>query len=808
MVYNNVPNSYLKNIILICQTSSGSSVVYNYPPDHTFINNFNNKSVIKTKTNDSNINVDNTNSNNNNNFDDNEIFQSDILNNDSNSMNNLESSFKEITLKNSMEKDLNNFDSSDMSEGSNISTDYADYSSDVSSIITNESNFVQEPHTNQSPNNLENFNSYLSREEKFRLRSNTIDQNAISHDSPEYKIVQEFIDKYTDENIIFSAEDSISGLDKDIIAEYCIPPRHLTNQKFEFTCDELSFVGLPISSKNHDGSWKDIKNTESSETPDTKSIKSGSYSISVNDTIYTFNLVFLLDPPLVEYDQRVDDIYDNVCSKFAIFLRFVQQESDYLNKEIYKITKINENFGYNKDGSMVFDKYKSLLLNSSLCRAITKCYHRITDNKIANLVIDDDKFISLQIPLRTEFTDLPNTKIENVLKGSFLTSIRNQDFFNESLSLEKELATNNNATVHEEELLNYALIFLMEPEDIIQDLKTNVGENDLSTLIMTDLVKIINPHSVLKSYKKTMRGLIQQYTNETFGNEKDDDVFITKMLKSFILHFLYWRQARCILPISSKNKYIVSPLAPIKGRDIDDFDVNFNSLSTAIFTVPLIYKHQSDFNKKFPLLPPFSKFLSYFNGSENFGSHIPSKEHKNMYFKGLSWCLKKGFLTQILTFVYLRVDSKIKMYVEEDFEKEGYLNKNKVKNKFSDVLIEETDDKINSDSDNLIDRNNRIEKHNNSDNESFLSIESYEDQDEFTIILDPRTSSAIEKRWLYKLVERDFTKSEQKLYYSILKYLNGNTSIEYICLKHSLNKAEVNHLLKKLGKYVVKVKHW
>lgn len=86
-----------------------------------------------------------------------------------------------------------------------------------------------------------------------------------------------------------------------------------------------------------------------------------------------------------------------------------------------------------------------------------------------------------------------------------------------------------------------------------------------------------------------MRGLIQQYTNETFGNEKDDDVFITKMLKSFILHFLYWRQARCILPISSKNKYIVSPLAPIKGRDIDDFDVNFNSLSTAIFTVPLIY---------------------------------------------------------------------------------------------------------------------------------------------------------------------------------------------------------------------------
>ena len=490
MVYNNVPNSYLKNIILICQTSSGSSLVYNYPPDHTFINNFNNKSMHTTKTNDNNTNTDNVNNNSNNNYEDNDIFQADPFNSDNNPINNLESSFKDITLKNSIEKDLNNFDSSDMSEGSNISTDYADYSSDVSSVITGESNFIQETHTMQSPTNLDNVNSYLSKDDKFRLRSNTIDQNSISTDSSGYKIVQEFIDKYTDENISFSAEDSISGLDKDIIAEYCIPPRHLTNQKFEFTCDELSFIGLPISFKNDDGSWNDIKSSEHVNLSDTKSIKSGSFSIDANDTIYTFNLVFLLDPPLIEYDQRVDDVYENVCSKFTIFLRFVQQESNYLNKEVAKINKIHEHYGYNKDGSLVFDKYKSLLMNSSLCRAITKCYHRITDNKIANLVIDDDKFISLQIPLRTEFADLPNTKIQNVLKGSFLSSITNQKFFNESLSLEKELATDNNTNIDEEEILNYGLIFLMEPEDIILDLKTNVGENDLSTLIMATNLKL------------------------------------------------------------------------------------------------------------------------------------------------------------------------------------------------------------------------------------------------------------------------------------------------------------------------------
>lgn len=171
-----------------------------------------------------------------------------------------------------------------------------------------------------------------------------------------------------------------------------------------------------------------------------------------------------------------------------------------------------------------------------------------------------------------------------------------------------------------------------------------------------------------------------------------------------------------------------------------------------------------------------------------------------MYFKGLGWCLKKGFLTQILTFVYLRVDAKIKMYVEEDIEKDGYMKKMKSKMKFVDGSMDDSGNMANEeekDFQTLLNQDNEdVDKNNHSDNESFLSIDSYEDQEEFTIILDPRTSSAIEKRWLYKLVEKDFTKNEQKLYYRLLKYFNGKTSIEYICLKHSLNKAEVNYLLK------------
>ncbi|OBA25652.1 hypothetical protein HANVADRAFT_34450 [Hanseniaspora valbyensis NRRL Y-1626] len=712
----------------------------------------------------------------------------------------------------------NHMESSDMSDGSNISTDYANYSSDASSIITDndESNGGGASLAKSNNNQINSVKEQQQPQHQVKKRSNTvvtgttIDSNFINPDSPENKIIQEFIDKFPEDKFHF-IKDKICGLDKDIIAEYCLPPRHLCNQRFEFTCDELSFIGLPMASKNPDGTWNNIKknkqeqeeekeenidddfgddelenesqsDSELAEIKSQTTKKSQSFKAQVGDNIFVFNLVFILDPLLLEYDQRVDEMYDNVATRFAMFLRFFQQDSNYLSKEVTKILEINEQFNNNGGNFTVYNQYKKLLFKSSLCRAITKCFHRISDNKIANLVIDEDKFISLQIPIRNEFKCLPNVKIDHILKGSFLTNIENFKF----LSTYKFDKQNMNGKIDDQEtanggggvgeILNYALIFLMDPEDIINDLNNNVGENDLSTLIMTDLVKTIKPYSTLRSYKKTMQNLIQTYTNESFTDEE----FVMKMLKSFVLHFIYWRQARCILPISSKNKYIVSPIGPMTGQRIDDFDTNIH-YSNHIDKLPLIYSLQMEFKQQFQVLPVLSTFLTYFNGEDSFGLHIPSKDHKLMYFQGVAWCIKKGLLTQVVTFIYLRVDAKIKTSVEEDLEKEG--------NKSSDNVL----------SDSIEDMG---------DTESLLSIDSFEDVDEFTIILDPRTSTAIEKRWLYKLVQNDFKKSEQKLFYRLLKYFNGETSIEYLCVKNGISRNEINQLLKKLGKYVVKVKHW
>ncbi|XBW38359.1 hypothetical protein QEN19_003946 [Hanseniaspora menglaensis] len=867
MAINNVPNTYLRGIVLTCQTTQGPLIIYNYPPDCTIKTKFVNSVVSNVsgmqkedEYGDIALNGNGANdmkfSSNMQSSEEYDIFASDpnfdISNNgfETAANINLENSFKEFSLLGSsnLEKELSNnlnnaMESSDMSEFSDISTDYANYSSDASSIITDTEDYAGISLT-KSTNNPNSIRDQL----QVKKRSNTIvtkatiDSSTMFNDSPEFKIIQEFNEKFPADKLHFN-KDKICGLDKEIIAEYCLPPRHLCNQRFEFTCDELSFIGLPISSKNADGTWNnkhnesdvankkidkinklvddytsDDDNDTESETNDAKS-RITKRSLSLNDeygdSIYVFNLVFILDPLLVEYDQRVDEMYDYVATRFALFLRFFQQESNYLNKEVNEIIKINENFN-NSTNISIHNHYKNLLMKSSLCRAITKCYHRISDNKIANLVIDEDKFISLQIPIRNEFKYLPNIHFSRVMKGSFLTSIENVKFLNTSKFNMQKVNDDiiEKQIIDETEIFNYALIFLQDPQDIINDLNNNVGENDLSILMMIDLVKIIKPYNTLKFYKKTMQNLIEQYTNETLS----DDEFIMKMLKSFVLHFIYWRQARCILPISSKNKYSVSPLSPMSGQSIDDFDTNVH-YTNSIDKLPLFYSLQVQFKQKFPLLPVLSTFLTYFNGEDSFGVHIPSKEHRLMYFQGVEWCIKKGFLTQILTFIYLRVDAKIKSAVEEDLEKEGFLSRNKkFKNKNTKTdkygSLNAFNTRSASDAIKMTERNNLQDINSDhdgdefSDSESVLSMESFEDTVGFTIILEPRTSSAIEKRWLYKLVETDFKKSEQKLFYRLLKYFNGETSLEYICVKNGINRTEINQLLKKLGKYVVKVSHW
>lgn len=53
-----------------------------------------------------------------------------------------------------------------------------------------------------------------------------------------------------------------------------------------------------------------------------------------------FNVVFVMDPPLLEYSMRVKEIYENIIKKFAKALKWEQARTDYVWRESQHILQL------------------------------------------------------------------------------------------------------------------------------------------------------------------------------------------------------------------------------------------------------------------------------------------------------------------------------------------------------------------------------------------------------------------------------------------------------------------------------------
>jgi hypothetical protein len=58
------------------------------------------------------------------------------------------------------------------------------------------------------------------------------------------------------------------------------------------------------------------------------------------DSMTMFNVVFVMDPPLLEYSMRVKEIYENIIKKFAKALKWEQARTDYVWKESQHILQV------------------------------------------------------------------------------------------------------------------------------------------------------------------------------------------------------------------------------------------------------------------------------------------------------------------------------------------------------------------------------------------------------------------------------------------------------------------------------------
>ena len=183
--------------------------------------------------------------------------------------------------------------------------------------------------------------------------------------------------------------ESYLGLPPDFDQILCPPSSH-HKKRFELGFEELVFVGWPVFAYE-DGKWRKKKKRSSSglmrrmstiseqavlETNDGKiaveidhelgettgnestdhaesgtefapvdSIENPALPMQAEElkarssgsTLNMFNVVFVMNPPVLEYQLRVDDMYKHVVKKFARALKWEQGRSNFVQRECEKL---------------------------------------------------------------------------------------------------------------------------------------------------------------------------------------------------------------------------------------------------------------------------------------------------------------------------------------------------------------------------------------------------------------------------------------------------------------------------------------
>ncbi|GMF05025.1 unnamed protein product [[Candida] boidinii] len=391
-----------------------------------------------------------------------------------------------------------------------------------------------------------------------------------------------------------------------------------------------SFRSASLNNGDDDGDDDDDDGNNDDDDDDEENVADGLYDGQAENgkdsaeneedcPMTLFHMVFVINPPVVEYNYRIDEMFHFIISRLSMILRHEQNKSNYIWEQVSQILEIKRE---NTDIT-VSDLYSLLFEKSELARLIRDTYESVSRSEIANLKING-KLRSFQIPIKKEFSFLPPKEMPFLL-GSTLSSV--SPFLNLGYG-------NFDSFGDSDTITQFALILLDDPEIIIKDLnaeKNSPGET---------LIRIIKPTESLAKLS-TLSGLpINEVV--TFAN-----------------HLVYWRRAKAIFPISPKNVYIISPIAPLSN----------------------LYRDSAEFSVKFPSLPKLPEFLSIISTStfkpKSLSSIIPSREHKELYLNAVTSLIKLGYLCQLHTFLLLRITKDIRIKVEEDLEKERKRNSNK-----------------------------------------------------------------------------------------------------------------------------------
>ncbi|KAI4142662.1 MAG: hypothetical protein LQ341_003152 [Variospora aurantia] len=463
------------------------------------------------------------------------------------------------------------------------------------------------------------------------------------------------------------------GLPSDGLARLLCPPPTSDKQKFEMSIDDKVFVGRPVFAREGE-SWQkkkkkkkqmerkskakntatDNKPTEAfvkstwseatsahevhtstdasehendhSETPPSqqetqtaahtgRSTKSGIEPSTqaeqpkvAKDVLNMFHMVFVLNPPPLEYQLRVKDMYDHVIRKFSKALKWVQARSNYVLREASLLHKeaplMKRALAEDQSLATLYHRYQS---RSLLAKAISTLYNSISTSRIAHVNLTQSSSLSFQIPVPTSISVLPGP-LSHQMPGLWLTTAT-------SLPVNDEVDTTNSQLASQ-----FTLLLLSDLPIILSEI------NDASSPLSTALTHYLQVSKPTKSFLQI---------SQSSGIPLPDIQFLAS-------HLIYWRKARAIPPLHQRDTYIVSPNA------------DMSRLMSAT----------SKFAKAFPALPSLPKIMNLLSTPRAYSTLIPSKDHKEAFMNILAWLLRDGWVTQLRTFVWVRVPPHIKATVE------------------------------------------------------------------------------------------------------------------------------------------------
>ncbi|KAI2790212.1 Nitrogen permease regulator 3 [Penicillium oxalicum] len=655
--------------------------------------------------------------------------------------------------------------------------------------------------------------------------------------------------------------ESLLGLPGSVWEKLLSPSRSWHKKRFEVGINDLALIGWPVFVRE-DGTWRkqrrkkkkkksapewdggELGHNENSEdgqgeddltaTPDmggsvatitelsltasptdykrtsTASSRLGKHAedgidTEDNDQMTMFNVVFVMDPPLLEYSTRIKDIYENVIKKFAKALKWEQARNDYVWRESQHILQVRRRARENRMvaafpiwmgilancfhvGTSVHNLYSELINQSTLARAIYTVYSSISASKIASVSFSPDVSISLQIPPLTSTPYLAGPT-DRAYPGLWLTTADSATPIDDPHSEDKN-SNNNQNNAHQVLAKHFALLLLDSEAAVIKDVEASGGA------LAPALAHYIRFSKPTKSFAQ-------------ISASSGIPLSTIQMLAS---HLVYWRRARAIPPIHQRDTYIVSP----------NCDLSKLEIATIAYQAT------------FPTLPSLPKMLSALSGTPRpYGSFIPSKDHKETYFSILAWLLRGGWVTQLRSFARVKVSPEIKLGVETALRKEEvdrYLAKSNGKSTSDDERSPSPSDADahSSSSSSLashgsgeetpmpggrLDPHARLQlSHKLLDRSTAIRLSS--------LIPAPQRASPLESRWLDEILARFPTQpntlrgmavSGQELapheqhdvlrqHWPILvKYFNGFDALEKIPVRENLKRKLVAQALMRLG---------